>query len=298
MDNAGPRVLLFDSGIGGLSIAAAIWARLPGVDLVYAGDNAGFPYGDLSEQEVVARCVALVEQALAQYSCNLVVVACNTASTVVLPTLRSRLAVPVVGVVPAIKPAAALSRTRRIGILATPATVDRPYLGSLIDEYAADCTILRLGNSELVRLAEASLARGDGVDDESVRRVLQPLVEGDPDTVVLGCTHFPLVGDTLARVMPGVTHWVDSGEAIARRVAQLLEAGQGGAGAGTGDCAFLFTADPPSGLARWRASNQPSSSGSEPQISRLSLKTARNSNMGRAGFFRPVHGRAADQGLL
>ncbi len=286
MADAGPRVLLFDSGIGGLSIAAAIWARLPSVDLVYAGDNAGFPYGDLSEQDVVARCVALVEQSLVQHSCDLVVVACNTASTVVLPALRARLAVPVVGVVPAIKPAAALSRTRRIGVLATPATVDRPYLGSLIDEYAADCTILRLGSSELVRLAETGLGREKGVDEASVRRVLQPLVEGDPDTVVLGCTHFPLIGDTLARVMPGVVHWVDSGEAIARRVAQLLETGQGrpGAGTGQGDCVFLFTAEPPAGLARWQASNQSRGSGGEPQISRVSLNTARNSNSGSAGL--------------
>ncbi|MGM0449776.1 MAG: glutamate racemase [Pseudomonadota bacterium] len=285
MASAAPRVLLFDSGIGGLSIAAAIWARLPGVDLVYAGDNAGFPYGDLSEHSVVTRCLALVEAALAQHPCDLVVVACNTASTVVLPTLRARLAVPVVGVVPAIKPAAALSRTRRIGVLATPATVDRPYLWSLIDEYAADCTILRLGSSELVRLAEAGLAREEGIDDESVRRVLQPLAEGDPDTVVLGCTHFPLIGDTLARVMPGVTHWVDSGEAVARRVDQLL-----GAGAdeeprhGSGDCQFLFTAQPPSGLSRWLAVNQPGGLEREPQISRVSLNTARNSNMGSAGL--------------
>ena len=283
MARGGSRILLFDSGIGGLSIAAAIWARLPRVDLVYAGDNAGFPYGDLSEQDVVARCVALVEQSLAQYPCDLVVVACNTASTVVLPALRSRLAIPVVGVVPAIKPAAALSRTRRVGVLATPATVDRPYLGSLIDEYAADCTILRLGSSELVRLAEAGLACDAGVDEEPVRRVLQPLVEGDPDTMVLGCTHFPLIGDTLARAMPRVTHWVDSGEAIARRVAQLLGAGPGGTGTGFGDCTFLFTADPPSGLARWRAANQPAGSGGKPQISRVSLTTARNSNSGSAG---------------
>ena len=284
MDNVGSRVLVFDSGIGGLSIAAAIWAQLPGSDLVYAGDNAGFPYGDLSEQDVVTRCVALVEQALAQYPCDLVVVACNTASTVVLPTLRSRLAIPVVGVVPAIKPAAALSLTRRIGVLATPATVDRPYLESLIDEYAADCTILRVGSSELVRLAEAALARDEGVDDEAVRRILQPLSEGNPDTVVLGCTHFPLIGEALARVMPGVTHWVDSGEAIARRVVQLLGEGGEGQGTGLGDCAFLFTARPPSEVAHWLAANQPEGSGGEPQISRVSLNTARNSNMGSAGL--------------
>lgn len=287
MDDAGPRILLFDSGIGGLSIAAAIWARLPNVDLVYAGDNAGFPYGDLAEPDVVTRCVALVEQALAVHPCDLVVVACNTASTVVLPTLRARLTIPVVGVVPAIKPAAALSRTRRIGVLATPATVDRPYLRALIDEYAADCTVQRLGSSDLVHLAESGLARDQGVDDEAVRDVVAPLLEGELDTVVLGCTHFPLIGDTLARVMPDVIHWVDSGEAIARRVEKLLEAeGDARGRTGCGGCTFLFTAHPPVRLAPWLAANQPRGSGRrEPQISRVSLNTARNSNSGSAGLW-------------
>lgn len=285
MGRAAPRVLLFDSGIGGLSIAEAIWSGMPAADLVYAGDNAGFPYGDLPEQAVVGRCVALVEDVLARYPCDLVVVACNTASTVVLPTLRSRLAIPVVGVVPAIKPAAALSRNRRIGVLATPATVDRPYLGSLIDEYAADCTILRLGSSELVRLAEASLGR-DGVDVAAVRRILAPMAAGDPDTVVLGCTHFPLIGEALARAMPGVENWVDSGEAIARRVRQLLDAADGGeTGTGTGDCIFLFTAEPPEGLGQWLTTNQPGGSRGAPQISRVNLNTAMNSNRGKAGLW-------------
>ncbi|MFO7787274.1 MAG: glutamate racemase [Halospina sp.] len=285
MEQGCPRVLLFDSGIGGLSIADAIRLRLPQADMVYAGDNAGFPYGDLPEHQVVARCVALVEAALARWPCDLVVVACNTASTVVLPTLRSRLRLPVVGVVPAIKPAAVLSRSRRLGVLATPGTVDRPYLASLIDEYAADCTVLRLGSSELVRLAETGLAQG-WVDDDQVRAILQPLVAGDPDTVVLGCTHFPLIREALARAMPGVMHWVDSGDAIARRVVQLLEeAGGNGAGTGEGRITFVFTADPPAGLRRWLEVSQPGARGGSPQISRVSLNTARNSSIGSAGLW-------------
>lgn len=285
MRAACPRVLLFDSGIGGLSIAGAIRSRLPHADLVYAGDNAGFPYGDLPEPEVVARCVTLVERVLASWRCELVVVACNTASTVVLPALRSRLDIPVVGVVPAIKPAAALSRNRRLGVLATPATVDRPYLASLIDEYASDCTVLRLGSSELVRLAEAGMAQGQA-DEQRVRSVLEPLMGGDPDTVVLGCTHFPLIRESLARVMPGVTYWVDSGDAIARRVAQLLEqGGVEGSGTGTGASHFLFTAGPPSGLGRWLAANSAAPPSGTPQISRVSLNTARNSSIGNAGLW-------------
>ncbi|KAA8978525.1 glutamate racemase [Halospina sp. K52047b] len=285
MHQSCPRILLFDSGIGGLSIADAIRLRLPDADMVYAGDNAGFPYGDLPEHEVVARCVALVEKALARWPCALVVVACNTASTVVLPMLRSRLRLPVVGVVPAIKPAAALSRNRRLGVLATPATVDRPYLASLIDEYAADCTVLRLGSSELVRIAEMGLAQG-WVDDEQVRAILQPLAAGDPDTVVLGCTHFPLIREALARAMPGVRHWVDSGDAIARRVVQLLDETTGdGTGTGQGSSTFLFTAEPPAGLRHWLEVSQPGTRGGGPQISRVNLNTARNSSIGSAGLW-------------
>lgn len=280
-----PRVLLFDSGIGGLSIADAIRRRLPRADLVYAGDNAGFPYGDLAEHEVVTRCVILVEEALARWPCDLVVVACNTASTVVLPALRARLGIPVVGVVPAIKPAAALSRTRRLGVLATPATVDRPYLASLIDEYAADCTVLRLGSSELVRLAEEGMGEGRA-DAEQVSAILQPLLLGEPDTVVLGCTHFPLIRESLARAMPGVNYWVDSGDAIARRVVQLLaEKGIAGAGTGQGASTFLFTAEPPAGIARWLDGNNIAGPAASPQISRVSLNTARNSSIGSAGLW-------------
>ncbi|XOZ33758.1 glutamate racemase [Halomonadaceae bacterium KBTZ08] len=285
MRQACPRVLLFDSGIGGLSIAGAIRSRLPHADLVYAGDNAGFPYGDLPEHEVVARCVALVETALARWRCDLVVVACNTASTVVLPALRSRLTLPVVGVVPAIKPAAALTRNRRLGVLATPGTVDRPYLASLIDEYASDCTVLRLGSSELVRLAEAGLAQGQA-DEQRVRSVLAPLMGAEVDTMVLGCTHFPLIRESLARALPGVTYWVDSGDAIARRVGQLLEeGGVEGGGTGTGASNFLFTAEPPSGLGRWLAANNTPLGSHSPQISRVSLNTARNSSIGNAGLW-------------
>ncbi|MEQ6885888.1 glutamate racemase [Salicola sp. Rm-C-2C1-2] len=280
-----PRVLLFDSGIGGLSIADSIRRRLPQADLVYAGDNAGFPYGDLLEHEVVMRCVMLVEEALGRWPCDLVVVACNTASTVVLPALRTRLSIPVVGVVPAIKPAAALSRTRRLGVLATPATVDRPYLASLIDEYAADCTVLRLGSSELVCLAEEGVAESQ-VDEERVSAILQPLALGKPDTVVLGCTHFPLIRESLARAMPGVSYWVDSGDAIARRVVQLLaEAASEGAGTGQGVSTFLFTADSPAGIARWLGGNNIAARALSPQISRVSLNIARNSSIGSAGLW-------------
>ncbi|MBE01637.1 glutamate racemase [Marinobacter lutaoensis] len=222
--DARPRILVFDSGIGGLSVTRCIRAVLPGVHFVYLADSAGFPYGDQSDGVVVERCVALVEQALVEFRCDLVVVACNTASTVVLPHLRARVSVPVVGVVPAIKPAAGLTRNGRLGVLATPATIRRPYLNRLIDEFANHCLVERVGHPALVAWAEG-LVRGDPVPVSELAGVLRPLREAGVDTVVLGCTHYPLLLASLRQALPEVVHWVDSGEAIARRVSYLLAQG-------------------------------------------------------------------------
>lgn len=220
-----PRALVFDSGVGGLSIASCLRAAMPGVDLLYVADTAGFPYGDRTEETVIFRCARLVEQAMAEIPVDLVVVACNTASTVVLPTLRQRIQVPVVGVVPAIKPAAKLSINRQIGILATPATVRRPYTDELIRQFATDCVITRVGNPGLVQWAEDKVS-GIAVPLDALRDATAPLAAAGVDTVVLGCTHYPLILKELKQVLPRVLYWVDSGEAIARRVAYLLgEAG-------------------------------------------------------------------------
>ena len=219
-------VLLFDSGVGALSLVSALDAALPGASLVYASDNAAHPYGTLDEAVLTSRVDRVLTELTARYSPDLLIVACNTASTVALPRLRSRLSVPVVGVVPAIKPAAAISRSGHIALLATPATVNRPYTQALIDEFAPHCTVLRLGSLRLVELAEARL-RGEPVASTELAAVLAPLFE-DPrfervDTAVLGCTHFPLLAAELAAAVPRPLTWVDSGEAVARRAAQLLE---------------------------------------------------------------------------
>jgi glutamate racemase len=284
MPESRPRILLFDSGMGGLSIARSLWRNLPGVGIVYLADNACFPYGDRSEKEVVERCVALVDETLAQYPCDIVVVACNTASTVVLPELRARIGQPVVGVVPAVKPAAGVTRNHRIGLLATPATVDRPYLQRLIDDYAPDCEILRVGSSELVRLAEDSLETG-AVAGHRIEPILAPFIRGGVDTVVLGCTHFPLIRESLMAVMPGDVAWVDSGEAIARRVEQLLHGmGSKGMSGRSAMEAFLLTGPVPPGLEAWMDRAGTEHGVEMPlQISRVSLNMARNSSIGKAG---------------
>ncbi|PSF10681.1 glutamate racemase [Marinobacter fuscus] len=222
MPDRRPRVLVFDSGIGGLSVAACVHRQTPGVELVYLADNAGFPYGDKSGPAVIERCCSLVRACLRQYPSDVIVVACNTASTIVLPHLRAMTPVPVVGVVPAIKPAAGLSANRRIGVLATPATVQRPYLDELIRDFAGDCRVIRLGHPALVQWAEG-LVEGNQPPQAEVDAALAPLSKEGVDTVVLGCTHYPLLLPWLRRSLPEVEHWVDSGDAIARRVAFLLE---------------------------------------------------------------------------
>ncbi|MBU2954156.1 glutamate racemase [Marinobacter sp. F3R08] len=220
--HAPPRILLFDSGVGGLSVAACIHHHLPSLEVVYLADNAGFPYGDKSETVVIDRTCGLISSALRLYPSDVIVVACNTASTVVLPHLRTMTSVPVVGVVPAIKPAAAKTQNRRIGLLATPATVRRPYLDRLIEEFASDCRVERIGHPELVRWAE-ELVSGGVVPLGELHAATKPFRDADVDTVVLGCTHYPLLLESLKQSLPSVRFWVDSGEAIARRVAWLLD---------------------------------------------------------------------------
>lgn len=250
------RVLVFDSGVGGLSIAGCIHRRLPSVELVYAADNAGFPYGDQAEQVVIDSSLSLIQQTLELYPSDVVVVACNTASTVALPDLREALDVPVVGVVPAIKPAAEVSRNRRIGLLATPATIRRPYLEDLIRRFAPDCYIERVGHGPLVHWIE-ELVGGKALPGRELYQALEPLRAADVDTVVLGCTHYPLIAGALRECVPGVRWWVDSGEAIARRTGWLLQQqgldGVTGEGSARPVRSLYFSGPTPAGLADFMA---------------------------------------------
>ncbi|EDJ6154274.1 glutamate racemase [Salmonella enterica] len=219
-----PTVLVFDSGVGGLSVYDEIRRLLLDLHYIYTFDNVAFPYGEKSETFIVERVVEIVTAVQQRYPLSLAVIACNTASTVSLPALREKFAFPVVGVVPAIKPAARLTANGVVGLLATRATVKRPYTHELIARFANECQIAMLGSAELVELAEAKL-HGDSVSLEELRRILRPWLRmpEPPDTVVLGCTHFPLLRDELLQVLPEGTRLVDSGAAIARRTAWLLE---------------------------------------------------------------------------
>ncbi|TFH86376.1 glutamate racemase [Billgrantia azerbaijanica] len=215
-------ILIFDSGVGGLSVVAELRRQLPGAALAYACDNAMLPYGTRPDAWLVSRILSVCEAAVATSGCSALVVACNTASTLALDALRAHLSVPVVGTVPAIKPAARLSRTRHIGLLATSATVMRPYTERLIREFANDCRVERVAADGLVVQAEQLLA-GEPVDERALRAALAPLWEAPTlDTVVLGCTHFPLLRSRLAAAAPRPVTLVDSSAAIARRTGQVV----------------------------------------------------------------------------
>ena len=218
-------ILVFDSGVGGLSVLGPIRQRLPGLPVIYAADNAGFPYGTKTEMEVATRTCALLGRLTERLRPELVVIACNTASTIALGHARAVLDVPIVGTVPAIKPAAEQSQSRVIGVLGTAATVRQPYVDRLSAEFASDCRVLRYGSARLVELAEAKLA-GETVTAADVAPELAGLLDqpgGERmDQVVLACTHFPLLADELAAAAPRPLGFVDGGAGIARRVAHLL----------------------------------------------------------------------------
>jgi glutamate racemase len=217
-------ILIFDSGLGGLTVYREVAAARPDADFVYVADDAAFPYGSIAEDALVARVVALMGELITTHRPDLIVIACNTASTIVLPELRKRYALPFVGTVPAIKPACAGSLTRRVSVLGTEATVAREYTRALIRDYAGDCRVTLVGSKPLAGYAEAEL-HGAPVDNEALRAELMPCFHDDgarTDTVVLACTHYPLLIERLRELAPWPVNFLDPAPAIARRVVDLL----------------------------------------------------------------------------
>ena len=215
-------ILIFDSGVGGLTIYDSIYATLPKAHYTYLFDNQCFPYGELAEDELIARVSTVITAAVHASKPDIIVIACNSASTLALPALRERFSMPIVGVVPAIKPAAAITTNGVIGLLATPGTVMRSYTLALIEDFAFDKLVLPIGHSSLVALAENKMA-GVAVDLDKLAEIISPWINNEisPDTIVLGCTHFPLIKDEIAQVLQHPVKFVDSGEAIGRRVKVL-----------------------------------------------------------------------------
>jgi glutamate racemase len=223
-----PTILVFDSGLGGLTVLREIVRVRRDAHYVYVADDAFFPYGHHSEEQIIARVVPLIGELIAAHAPDLVVIACNTASTLVMSHLRREYKVPFVGTVPAIKPACAKSKTKRVSVLGTKGTVKREYTKALIRDFAHGCHVTLVGSPELASLAEAALS-GIKVNDREISAELAPCFVGDgegnsarTDTVVLACTHYPLLMDRLIRLAPWPVDWIDPAPAIARRVADLL----------------------------------------------------------------------------
>ena len=225
---APPTILVFDSGLGGLTVLREVVAARPDAHYVYVADDAFFPYGHHGEDEIIARVVPLVGELIAAHQPDLAVIACNTASTLVMSHLRAAYTVPFVGTVPAIKPACARSKTRRVSVLGTRGTVKREYTRKLIHDFSQGCEVTLVGSPELASLAEAALS-GSDVRDEDIAIELAPCFVGEredaaarTDTVVLACTHYPLLMDRLVRLSPWPVDWIDPAPAIARRVVELI----------------------------------------------------------------------------
>ncbi len=244
-----PSILVFDSGLGGLTVLREVVRARSDAQYLYVADDAFFPYGHHGEEDIIDRVVPLIGELISEHRPDLVVIACNTASTLVMPHLRDRYSVPFVGTVPAIKPACAASRTKRVSVLGTKGTVQREYTRSLIRDFAQGCEVTLVGSAELAALAETALS-GGVVSDEDILAELMPCFIGNgedasqrTDTIVLACTHYPLLLDRLNRLAPWPVDWIDPAPAIARRVTSLLPEA-GGKQGGT-EARMIFTSGRP-----------------------------------------------------
>lgn len=222
----GPKILVFDSGLGGLTVLAELRTLRPDAALIYTADNAGFPYGNLSGAVLVDRVPRLMRLLLARFAPDAVVIACNTASTLVLPHLRAQFPkTPFIGTVPAVKPAAEATRSGLISVLATPGTVARDYTRDLIATYASHCEVSLVGSAKLASLAEASMM-GEIPSLVSIAEEIAPCFQSRngvrTDCVVLACTHYPLLLPYFFTAQPWPVEWIDPAPAIARRADHIL----------------------------------------------------------------------------
>lgn len=218
-------VLVFDSGIGGLSVMREARLLMHEQKFVYVGDDAGFPYGDWEEQALIQRMVGLFETLVERFKPSIAIVACNTASTLIMPALRERFSIPFVGIVPAIKPAAERTASGLVTVLATPGTVSRPYTLNLIKEYASECEVKLVGATQLARMAENHMQL-QAIDTQLLREEIRPCFvqrgHRKTDIVTLGCTHYPFLVNEMRKLAPWPVDWLDPANAVAQQARRML----------------------------------------------------------------------------
>jgi len=240
------NLLVFDSGIGGLGVVRQIRQRQPAANILYLADNAFYPYGEKPDDVLIARILEIVGAGVQLTRPDAVVIACNTASTVALAQLREAIALPFIGCVPPIKPAAAASRTRHIGLLATAATIRRPYLADLVQRFAGDCTLHSHGTAILADLAEAKF-RGHPLNPADLEAAIAPLLTQPDaeriDSIALGCTHYTFLLPELSALRPNIK-WFDPAAAVARQTAAVTNSLPSSAPSPHANTAF-FSADLP-----------------------------------------------------
>ena len=233
-------ILTFDSGLGGLSVFRHLVAAAPKLDHIYVADDLSFPVGGWEEEALIEHCIKTIGGLISQYNPSLVVIACNTESTLIMDALRKKFDLPFVGTVPAVKPAASQTQTGLVSVLATPGTVKRDYTRALMDTYASHCRVTLVGASQLAMLAEAYMREGL-VDEDAVLAEIEPcfVEDGDrkTDVVVLACTHYPLLLPVFEKLAPWPVFWLDPAPAIARQALVVL----GGNTQGSGQRHYLTT---------------------------------------------------------
>ncbi|MBK4775262.1 MAG: glutamate racemase [Pantoea sp. Edef] len=222
-DNLRPIILIFDSGIGGISVYNEIKKQIPDLYYIYVFDNAGFPYGNKTKLFIIKRIINIIKKISSKYLVSLAVIACNTASIIALVELRKYYSFPIVGIVPAIKPSVKITKNGIIGLLATYNTISSKYIRQLILTFGENHKILTMTASELVYIAESKFL-GKKICLNKIHNVLQPWLKKSkiPDTIILGCTHFVLLREELKQILPTNTFLIDSSLAIACRVNYLL----------------------------------------------------------------------------
>ncbi|POA97815.1 glutamate racemase [Chromobacterium sinusclupearum] len=233
-------IAMYDSGLGGLSVWRAVRAALPGWPITYLADQAYCPYGPRSREEIIDRALTVGRYLISQ-GATILVVACNTATTAAITAMREEFTLPIVGIEPAIKPAAAMSRTGRIAVLATEYTLASDRVKTLLDAHAGDVDVLRRAGHGWVEQVEAGELSGERTR-ALVRRVVEPLMGENIDHIALGCTHYPFLEPLIREVTGDAIRLYDPAEAIARRVGELIRQ-HGFDSQADGYCRFITTAE-------------------------------------------------------